>query len=198
MTPSFNRYQYLWKWLHGYKRILFLVLISSLLVTFLGMNWPLVYRHLINQVFYQRDFKKLERVLLVYAALFVAEKILQLIWRLADGVMASNFVYSVKNTLYEKIFSLNMASKENYSTGELLDIMNQDVQQIYTFLMDEGVFAITCLIRLIMAVIYISIINPYASFFILFLVLVFMFQFTPRLTFVKIFEKTVSCLFSRI
>ncbi len=172
MTPSFNRYQYLWKWLHGYKRILFLVLISSLLVTFLGMNWPLVYRHLINQVFYQRDFKKLERVLLVYAALFVAEKILQLIWRLADGVMASNFVYSVKNTLYEKIFSLNMASKENYSTGELLDIMNQDVQQIYTFLMDEGVFAITCLIRLIMAVIYISIINPYASFFILFLVLV--------------------------
>ena len=144
MTPSFNRYQYLWKWLHGYKRILFLVLISSLLVTFLGMNWPLVYRHLINQVFYQRDFKKLERVLLVYAALFVAEKILQLIWRLADGVMASNFVYSVKNTLYEKIFSLNMASKENYSTGELLDIMNQDVQQIYTFLMDEGVFAITC------------------------------------------------------
>lgn len=136
------------------------------------MNWPLVYRHLINRVFYQRDFQKLKSVLIVYALLFFAEKILQLVWRLADGAMASNFVYTVKKRLYEKIFSLKMASKEAYSSGELLDIMNQDVQQIYTFLMDEGVFAITCLVRLIMAVIYIYVINPFASFFILFLVLV--------------------------
>lgn len=172
MNTKLIRYRSLWKWLHGYKRTLATVLLSSLLVTFLGMNWPFVYRHIINQVFYDKSLDKLNFILTVYALLFVTEKILQLIWRLADAVIASDFLYSIREHLYEKILSLNMASKESYSSGQLLDILNHDVDQIYTFLVDEGVFAVTCFVRLLMAVIYIYLINRLATVFIIILVMV--------------------------
>lgn len=167
-----SRYRYLWKWLRGYKGTLLNVLISSVLVTFLGMNWPLVYRYIINQVFYGGSFDELGFVLIVYLSLFVTEKVLQFIWRLADASMASDFIYRVKSELYQKVFSLKMTSKENYSTGEILDILNNDVKQLYTFLIDEGVFAVTCFVRLIMAITYIWFINSMAAVFIFVLVIV--------------------------
>lgn len=97
MNTKLIRCRYLWKQLHRYKRTLATVLLSSLLVTFLGMNWPFVYRYIINQVFYDKSLDKLNFILAVYALLFVTEKILQLIWRLADAVIVSDFLYSIRD-----------------------------------------------------------------------------------------------------
>lgn len=167
-----ERYRYLRIWLKGYRGTLFNVLISSILVTFLGMNWPLVYRYIINQVFYKGSFDELGFILIVYITLFMTEKILQFIWRLADAAMASDFLYHIREQLYQKVFSLRLKTKEQYSSGEILDILNRDVSQIYTFLVDEGVFAITCLVRLVMAVLYIWLINRQAAYFIFVLVII--------------------------
>lgn len=167
-----ERYRYLRIWLKGYRGTLFNVLISSILVTFLGMNWPLVYRYIINQVFYKGSFDELGFILIVYITLFMTEKILQFIWRLADAAMASDFLYHIREQLYQKVFSLRLKTKEQYSSGEILDILNRDVSQIYTFLVDEGVFAITCLVRLVMAVLYIWLINRQAACFIFVLVII--------------------------
>ncbi len=171
MKTQKTRYKYLLKWLHGYKGTLLTVLISSLLVTFLGMNWPLVYRYIINQVFYEKSLSKLNFILAVYALLFLAEKLLQFIWRLADARIASDFLYTIRESIYEKIVSLKMASKTGYTSGQLLDILNHDVNQMYTFLVDEGVFALTCFVRLLMAVVYIFLINHLAAAFIFTLVI---------------------------
>lgn len=167
-----GRYRYLSGWLKGYKSTLFAVLLSSILVTLLGMNWPLVYRHIINHVFLQGSFDGFGFVLALYAALFVAEKSLQFIWRLAEARIASDFIYHVKECIYGKIFSLKMSSKEKYSTGEILDIMNNDVRQLFVFLIDEGVFAVTCFVRLAMALAYIYFMNRAAAAFIFLLVVV--------------------------
>lgn len=165
------RYRYLSEWLKGYRGTLFNVLISSILVTFLGMNWPLVYRYIINHVFYGGAFDEFGFILIVYVTLFIAEKLLQFIWKLADARMASDFIYHIKESLYKKIFSLKMSSKSKYSSGEVLDMINNDVGQLYTFLIDEGVFAVTCFVRLIMSLIYIYLINRMAAIFIFLLVI---------------------------
>lgn len=167
-----NCYIFIYKQLKGYRGTVLNILISSILVTFLGMNWPLVYRYIINSVFYNGSLSELKFIFLVYILLFFSEKTLQYIWKLSEAVIASDFVFKLRKMLYQKIFTLNMSDKERYSSGEILDIINNDVQQVYTFLVDEGVFAITCFVRLIMAMIYIYYINKYASFFILFLTII--------------------------
>ena len=167
-----KRYGYIYRWLYGYRGVMLNVLISSVLVTFLGMNWPLVYRYIVNKVFYDGSIHELWFILVVYAMLFVSEKALQFIWKLSEAVIASDYTYKVQKILYKKYYTIKMSEKEKYSAGEILDILNNDVKQIYTFLIDEGIFAITSFIRLIMAMIYIFLINKAASVFILSMVVI--------------------------
>lgn len=167
-----RRISFLLTCLKGYKGTLSNVLISSVLVTFLGMNWPLVYRFIINSVFYEGTFSELKFIFVLYLSLFVAEKFLQYIWKLSESMLASYFLYDLKKKIYDKVFSLKKAEKEKYSSGELLDIINNDVQQIYFFIVDEGVFAITCFIRLMMAIMYIYFINDVVAYFIVALVVI--------------------------
>jgi len=167
-----EKYKYLKQWLVGYRGVVANILISSILVTFLGMNWPLIYRYIINKVFYDGSINELGFILLVYILLFLSEKFLQYIWKLSEAVMASEFLYKIRREIYRKYYSITFRAKEKYSAGELIDIINNDVQQIYTFLIDEGVFAITCFIRLLMAITYIFFIDHVAAFFILGLVIV--------------------------
>lgn len=167
-----KRFSFLFACLKGYKGTLLNVLISSILVTFLGMNWPLVYRFIINRVFYEGSFAELKFIFVLYLSLFLAEKFLQYIWKLSEAMLASYFLYDLRKKIYDKVFSLKKAEKEKYSSGELLDIINNDVQQIYSFVVDEGIFAITCFIRLIMAIVYMYFINNVVAYFIVMLVII--------------------------
>ncbi len=167
-----KRFLFLSTCLKGYKGTLLNVLISSVLVTFLGMNWPLVYRFIINRVFYEGSFAELGFIFVLYLSLFLAEKFLQYIWKLSEAMLSSYFLYDLRKKIYGKVFSLKKAEKEKYGSGVLLDIINNDVQQIYSFVVDEGVFAITCFIRLIMAIVYMYFINSLAAYFIVALVII--------------------------
>lgn len=84
-----NCYIFIYKQLKGYRGTVLNILISSILVTFLGMNWPLVYRYIINSVFYNGSLSELKFIFLVYILLFFSEKTLQYIWKLSEAVIAS-------------------------------------------------------------------------------------------------------------
>lgn len=153
--------------LKGYRLTLFQVLLMSILVTMLGMNWPMVYRYILNEVFYEGSLRD---IFFVYLALFASEKLLQYLWQRAEAVIAADFLQTVRNRIYRKYFSLPMAEQEKYDAGELMDILNYDVQQLYTFLVGEGVFAVTSFIRLLLALGCIFFINPFVAVFISLLV----------------------------
>lgn len=172
-TPqSKSRLLFLNDCLKGYRLTLFRVLLMSILVTMLGMNWPMVYRYILNEVFYNRSLQGLRDIFFVYLALFVSEKFLQYLWQRAEAVMATDFLQKVRNRIYGKYFSLPMAEQEKYDAGEVMDILNYDVQQLYTFLIGEGVFAVTSLLRLLLALGCIFFINSFVAVFISLLVVV--------------------------
>lgn len=158
--------------LKGYNGTLINVFVSSVLVTFLGMNWPLLYRFIINRVFYEGSFKELGFIFVLYLSLFLAEKFLQYIWKLSEAILGSFFLYDLRTKIYDKIFSMKKKDRERYSSGELLDVLNNDVQQIYAFIVNEGVFAVTCFVRLIMSIVYMYFINRIVAVFIITLVII--------------------------
>lgn len=156
--------------LKGYRLTLFWVLLMGILVTLLGMNWPMVYRYILNEVFYRRSLQGLRTVFGVYLALFASEKFLQYLWRRAEATMATEFLQKLRSRIYEKYFSLSLREQEQYGSGAFLDILNYDVRQTYIFLIDEGVFAVICFVRLFLALACIFFINPFVAGFISLLV----------------------------
>lgn len=169
---SKERFFAIWGILKGYRGTLLNAFISSILVTFLGMNWPMVYRYIINKVFYEAEMEQLKFIFVIYITLFVAEKLLQYIWKLSEGILASDFIYDLEKKIYKKMYLMKLSEKEKYSSGEILDILNNDTQQLYRFLVDEGVFAVTCFVRLILALSYTFFISRVAAVYVFALVLI--------------------------
>lgn len=167
-----KRFMFILTCLTGYKGTLINIFVSSVLVTFLGMNWPLLYRFIINRVFYEGSFQELGFIFILYLSLFIAEKVLQYIWKLSEAILGSFFLYDLRKKIYDKIFLMKKRDRERYSSGELLDILNNDVQQIYEFIVNEGVFAMTCFVRLVMSIVYMYFINSIAAIFIVALVII--------------------------
>lgn len=132
------------------------VFIASILTTLIGMNWPLIYKFIIDRIFIYGELNDLKIVILIYLLTFFFEKILQLSWKGSDAIITSEFMGNIKLKVYDTVLKLKLKDYENYSSGEVIDILNNDIEQLRNFLIFEVIFSLTSFIRLLMAIFYIA------------------------------------------
>lgn len=153
------RIKFLKKYLNDYKWATINIAISSILVTIIGIHWPLIFKLIVDEVFINKSIDVLWYIIGLYLTMFLFEKFIQFLWRLSDGVLSTEFLDDIRQDIFKKIFALKSIEKDNISSGQVVDILNNDTKKVYELIVSEGILTFTSFLRFLISIVYICIFN---------------------------------------
>lgn len=154
-----KKYNFLLKYMSPYKGVFINIFVTAIFVTMIGMNWPYIYKIIIDDIFYKKSMDVFVFIVILYLVIFIVEKLLQLLWRLADACIATEFLTDIRKDLYIKAFNFKATIKDESSAGVYIDIINNDVDQIFPYVTEHTIHAIISALRLVLTVFYTCYIN---------------------------------------
>ncbi len=146
------------------------IVFASLFVTIIGMNWPYLYKIIVNKVFILKSIDIALFVVLLYVIMFSVEKFLQFLWRYSDAMLATDLLDDIRSDVYKKLFEIDGIKYSKISTGEIIDILETDTQNLFNLITIDGIHTLTSAIRFIMSILYISYMNLWLGMIVLFLI----------------------------
>lgn len=165
-----QRIKFLKKYLGNYKGATINITISSILVTIIGINWPLIFKLIVDEVFINNSVEILKYLIGLYFFMFLFEKFIQFLWRLSDVILSTELLDSIRQDIFKKIFLLKSEEKDNISSGQIVDILNNDTKKVYELIVSEGILTITSFLRFLISITYICLFNIKVGLVVIFLI----------------------------
>jgi ATP-binding cassette subfamily B protein len=151
-TPSYGR-RYL-EWLRPERRALALVFVLAFIGIAADMTWPLVSRHLVDDVILGEGLSPREKVTLLIevsaamVVLFVANSLFNLARSFRLQLLNARLAFRLRSSLFHRILRLPISEITEMKTGGILSRLSSDVDNTTSLLQQALVSPVLSLVRL--------------------------------------------------
>lgn len=150
---------FIWNNTKGFRGRLCMLFIAICCSTFVGMLYPYTLSKMIDEVYYRQNFKFIGVISLIYLGLFIVSQVIYAIQHFTWSNLMTMFLYMIREKVYIKILSLKVSRLTNIGTGNLISVINKDIDQIMDFIFMNGFYFIANIFRIVTALFFISILN---------------------------------------
>lgn len=110
--------------------VFILVLISSIIVSFIDLIIPFITSNLINVTIYNKDANGLKTMAIILVTIFILKSALTYITVLHGHMVGVKIEFKMRRNLYQKILSLPVKYFDNNSVGRLMSRITNDLNEI--------------------------------------------------------------------
>jgi ATP-binding cassette, subfamily B, bacterial len=154
-----KRWQMIWSFAKLYKITFATLFICIFATSIIGMLYPYIFGLLIDEVFYHKNMEFFKVIVISYCILYIGEQLLHLVLNYVSAYFATRFNFDIRRKLYEKILRLKAEYLNDIQTGDLINIINSDSEQIYEFIHWNVFYLIANVLRLIISIAFVGFIN---------------------------------------
>ena len=150
---------FVWHCTKGFRLKLVLLFIAIGCSSSIGMVYPYLLSLVIDNIFYRQNFSFIYRVTSIYIGLFFVTQVIYAIQHFVWSNLMTAFLLSVRRLVFKRILALKASYLTSFETGDLVFVINRDVDQIMEFIFTNGFYFIANLLRVIASVICIAILS---------------------------------------
>lgn len=159
----------LFKLMKPYSKSFVVFFFAILFAASISVLFPIIFSHLINEVYYNKNLSVLGNVIGIYLILFLIRSLLNLVETRIKANMLTDFLLHVRAKIFNSIIFLKPKYMNDINIGEEIMKLNKDMEHIFYFI--YGVFYnITDAIKLILTLVIIYTMNKELFLIILFIV----------------------------
>ncbi|WP_185857971.1 ABC transporter ATP-binding protein [Blattabacterium cuenoti] len=172
----------------NYKFILILIIITSVLISFISAYRPKLIQKAIDIHILYKDFLGLKNILTLITILLFLESIFHFVLLYLSNVLAQNVIEKIRILLFEKLLHFKNSFFNKTPIGKLVSYSVSDIETI-TVIFNDGILLVSGdVLRIIMIIIMMYTVHQKLSF-VVFLTIPFMYIIT------RFFQKTLKKTF---
>lgn len=134
---------------HPYRLRIFVMLLTIIIISLLGLIPPLLYRDLIDHALPNRDFTRLNWLAVGMIGIPVINGLIGVLQRYLSAAIGEGLIADLRNQLYLHLQSMGLRFFTHSKTGELMSRLNNDVIGAQTAITGTFVTIITNSITLV-------------------------------------------------
>ena len=155
----------IWPLLKDFKWHLVSILFVKLLLLVHSLLLPYIYKLFIDEVITRRVITKIYLVIVLYIGLFLLETVLRVVHRSVDNCLFNKVAYSLKSNLFKKYLYMEYSDFKSYSTSDLKNRLDSDVDMTKIFILEQVFSFITVLIEFVGASVILAFLNVKIAIF---------------------------------
>ncbi|BBH22586.1 multidrug ABC transporter ATP-binding protein [Paenibacillus baekrokdamisoli] len=142
-----------------YKWSLTNLFLCVVVTSFVGMLYPYIFGMLVDEAFYNHNKEIFVHIILVYVLIYLNEQSLHLILNAVWSYLMTRFLFDIRKKIFEKIFLIKTSWFQDSQTGNIITLINNDSEEFMNFLHWNFFYAIANSLRLLTAIVLITIMN---------------------------------------
>jgi len=150
-----------------YKGNITSISISILAIGFIRQLFPVLFGNLVQSMAGVLVLKKVLGIVICYSCLFVCAQLLHIIENISHADLFNNMLVDIRRSCFDRFLYAKRKEIIKRSTGEILTIINEDVDKILDFISNCVINSISMTVELVFIVIFTTIINPYIAIYII-------------------------------
>lgn len=149
-----------------YKGSISSISICILTIGLIRQLFPVLFGNLIQSVSGKLDIKKTMGIVLCYSCLFICAQLLHVIENITYADLFNNMLISIRKECFHSFLNATRKSVDKKAPGEIITIINEDVDKILDFINNCIINFGSMSIELIVIIAFTMIINPYLAIYI--------------------------------
>ncbi len=150
---------FIWNNTKGFRGRLCVLFIAICCSTFVGMLYPYTLSIMIDEVYYRQNYKFIGIISLIYLGLFLVSQLIYAIQHFTWSNLMTKFLYTIREKVYNNVLKLKASRLTNIDTGNLISIINRDIDQIMDFVFMNGFYFVANIFRIFTALFFIAYLN---------------------------------------
>lgn len=138
---------------------LLLMLGIILVTTYIVATFPFLSGKLVDILFYDKDIGTFFQVAMTYLGLFLVNELLHVILQIINTDLRTRFIYDIKRDMYKKVLSYRSEFLVNMNTGDMIQRINQDTNEVMNFFYSDIFYGISAVFDLVVCMYMLAITN---------------------------------------
>ncbi len=147
-------------------KIKFLILfLTTIIATFIAAIYPYILGKLVDESIYGKNLSLFFRWVLIYFGAYMLAQVIYMAQNMAWAKLMVEFVFDIRLELFNKIMNLKAKYLVNVNTGDLLNRINNDADQIMDLIHWDVFYLVANIIDLLASIYFVFVISPYISIY---------------------------------
>lgn len=147
-----KRLKRLWQLMKGYRASFANLAFCDIMAPIISMTYPFLFAILIDEVFYNKSYSFFRIVLIAYLIIYLSSTLLYFIQRCTVSHLLTSFSGKMKKDMLEIIFYSQGEYLSSINTGDHVQLLNYDIDEIINYIHFNLFYPISSLIRLIFTI----------------------------------------------
>ena len=142
------------------------IAICILVIGLIRQLFPFLFGNLIQSISDGFNLKKATGIVLCYSSLFVCAQLLHVIENITHADLFNNMLVSIRRQCFSSFLNASRKNVNEKTVGEIITIINEDVDKILEFISNCLINFISMSIELLAIVVFTIVINPLVALYI--------------------------------
>lgn len=159
MVNKLARFNFLFQQIKPYGWQFCLLLICVIASSMIGTFYPFYLGKMIDSIVYKHNYKSFFYYFLLYGAVFFLHQVAWFFNTRIFTKLKTTFLLNIRLRCFKKIFSYPAADLDNIQSGDIVNRLDKNVNQILDYIYFNVFYTIADIIELVMQLAFIAVIN---------------------------------------